>query len=257
MVSKLRFTSERILSNPITLTIGELLDASDDLVKEMAFSMQRATPGYRVRKPTKAIDANQQGQGGTNGALVMAAAATMPPPATPQAFDDDGQRQPVMIVSWVRAFRLLKMIPDEGSLVELIARRVVRRMKPQPQIYNDGHLRVALATDKIDTLTEYVRVPVNVEGVEAPIKAWLRVLVVDVEIYDLLLDLTWTRRTHCNPHFGSGVFTISGIDGIRRQIPAHLTPMGTNLPIVEFDEEEESADRACQHLLDEQENPSL
>jgi len=34
--------------------------------------------------------------------------------------------------------------------------------------------------------------------------------------------------------------------------------METGLPIVEFDEEdEESADLACQHLLDEQENARL
>ena len=73
----------------------------------------------------------------------------------------------------------------------------------------------------------------------------------DVDIYDLLLGLSWMRRVHCNPHFGSRVITISASDGIFRQIPAHLAPMGTNLPIVEFDEEEESADQACQHLLEE------
>ena len=62
---------------------------------------------------------------------------------------------------------------------------------------------------------------VNGKGVEAVIKAWL----VDVDIYDLLLGLTWMRRVHCNPHYGSGVATISGSDGVLRQVPAPLAPL--------------------------------
>lgn len=211
--------------------------------------MQRATPRYRVRKPAKQSEPTPPGP---SGALILAAAAT-PPPITSQAYEDDEQSQPVMIVAWVRTFRLMKVLLDGGSLVELISRGAVRRMKPQPPIYNDGYLRVSLATDKIDVLTEYVKVPVNVEGVEAIIKAWL----VDVDMYDLLLGLTWMRRVHCNPHYGSGIVTINGSDDVLRQVPAQLAPMGTKLPIVEFDEEEESADQACQHLLEEQENSQL
>ena len=37
------------------------------------------------------------------------------------------------------------------------------------------------------------------------------------------------------------------------EVQAPLAPMDTGLPVVEFDEEDESADLACQHLLDEQE----
>ena len=239
-MGKLRLISDRLFEKQVSFTIGELLDASDDLVKDMACGMQRATPGYRVRKPAKQSEPTPPG---FSGALILAAAAT--PPIMSQAYEDDGQSQPVIIVAWVRTFRLMKVLLDSGSLVELISPWVVRREKQQPPIYNDGYLRVSLATDKIDVLTEYVKVPVNVEGDEAIIKAWL----VDVDIYDLLLGLTWMRRVHCNPHYGSGIVTINGGDNVLRQVPAQLAPMGTKLPIVEFDKEEESADQACQHLL--------
>ena len=252
MMGKIRLTSDRIFEKEVSFAIGELLDASDDLVKDMAYHMQRATPRYRVRKPAKPTEPVQPNQAGASGALVLAAAAT-PPPITTQAYEDDGQSQPVMIVAWIRNLRLMKVLLDGGSLVELMSRRVVRRMKPPPPIYNDGNLRVSLATDKIDVLTEYVKVPVNVEGVEAVIKAWL----VDVDIYDLLLGLTWLRRVHCNPHYGLGVVTINGSDNVLRQVPAQLAPLDTKLPVVEFDEEEETADQACQHLLEQQENSLL
>lgn len=100
-------------------------------------------------------------------------------------------------------------------------------------MHTDGYLRVGLATDKLDILTDYMKVEVKVEGIEALIKAWI----VDVDVYDLLLDLSWMRRVHCNPHYGSGTITISGDDMQRREVQAQLVPMDTGLPVVEFDDE--------------------
>ena len=69
-----------------------------------------------------------------------------------------------------------------------------------------------------------------------------------MEIYDLLLGLSWMRRVHCNPNYGSDAVTISGDDMQLRQVESQLLPMKTDLPVVEFDEEDESADLACQNV---------
>ena len=58
-------------------------------------------------------------------------------------------------------------------------------------------------------LADYVLAPLNVEGIENIIKAW----VVDVEMYDLLLGLCWLRRVHCNPHHGAGSVTTWWCEG--------------------------------------------
>ena len=60
------------------------------------------------------------------------------------------------------------------------------------------------------------------------------------------------RHVHCNPHYGSGTITICVVDMQLREVKAQIVLMETGLPVVEFDEEEESADLACQHLLHEQ-----
>ena len=246
MANESRFNVKQILNLPVQLSLGELLDRSDTTIKELAYAMQRATPRYRIRKQAAGTHGNQ---GGVQGSAIMAASALLPPDVTARAYEDDGQSKPVMITSWIKALKLVKTLLDGGSLVELLGRKKLNQMHPRPKVYTDGHLRVSLATDKLDTLTDYVKIPVNVEGVEALIKAWI----VDVEIYDLLLGLSWMRRVHCNPHYGSGTVTISGDDMKLRQVQAQLAPMDTGLPVVEFDEEDESADLACQHLLDEQE----
>ena len=76
-----------------------------------------------------------------------------------------------------------------------------------------------------------------------------------MDIYDLLLGLSWLRRVHYILHNGLGQVTIAGNDLQTRYVPAQLVAMETGLPTVEFDEDdEESADRACQDLLDDQEN---
>ena len=247
-----RFDIKNVFDLPIQLSLGELLDRSDTTIKELAYGMQRATPRYRVKRTTEA--SNPIAVPPNQGNVATLAAALIPPEINARAYEDDGQSQPVMIVSWIEGTKLWKTLLDGGSLVELLSRKKLNQLNPRPKVHTNGHLRVSLATDKIDTLTDYVKIAVNVEGVEALIKAWI----VDVEIYDLLLGLSWLRRVHCNPHYGLGEITISGDDGQLRHVPAQITPMETGLPIVEFDEEdEESADLACQHLLDEQENARL
>lgn len=254
MANTSRFEIGNILNLPVQLSLGELLDRSDTTIRELAYNMQRATPRYRVKRANQAPQATQEVNEATANCATISAAVIEAPEITAYAYEDDGLSQPVMITSWVYSTNLVKTLLDGGSLVELLSRKKLDQMRPRPRVYTNGYLRVSLATDKLDTLTDYVKIPVNVEGVEAMIKAWI----VDVEIYDLLLGLTWMRRVHCNPHYGSGEVTIAGDDMQVRHVPAQITPMETGLPVVEFDEDnEESADSACQNLLDEQENAQL
>ena len=83
-----------------------------------------------------------------------------------------------------------KTLLDSGSMVELINWSLINKMNPRPLIFRNGHLRVSLANDDLTTLIKYVKIQVNVEGVEAVIKVWL----VDIEVYDLLLSIPWMRR---------------------------------------------------------------
>lgn len=50
MESMPRFEINKILDTPIVLKIGEFLDCSDVAIKELAYSMQRSMPRYRVKK---------------------------------------------------------------------------------------------------------------------------------------------------------------------------------------------------------------
>jgi len=61
--------------------------------------------------------------------------------------------------------RLGRTLLDRGFIVELINRSKVLGIYPLLKVYTDGHLRVSLATDTIYTLTNYIFLLVNLEGV--------------------------------------------------------------------------------------------
>ena len=91
-------------------------------------------------------------------------------------------------------------------------------------------------------LSEYVKIPVNVQGIEAIIRAWL----VDVEVYDLLLGVPWMRRVNCTQVYGEGRVTIIGRDLCVMDVPLPIIRIGMGLPIIEFDEDDKTADQAYQ-----------
>ncbi|MCJ1346904.1 hypothetical protein MMC31_005124 [Peltigera leucophlebia] len=210
MTGSERFDIKKIFDLPLEVTVREFLDRSDSTIREMAYNMQRSTPRYRVKKSKVIRDEEEE-----NHAV------------------NDGMSLPLMISSWVLNQHLSRTLLDGGSLVELLSKRFIHKMKPRPTIQRDGRIRVSLANDSVTTLDEYVVIPINVEGVEAVIKAWL----VDVEVYDLLLGITWMRRANCTQMFGEGKITIKGNDKEIRTVPAKIYPMEVKLPVVEYDEE--------------------
>ncbi|KAL8707169.1 MAG: hypothetical protein Q9220_007754 [cf. Caloplaca sp. 1 TL-2023] len=159
-----------------------------------------------------------------------------------------------MVTASIGNQKFTNALLDGGSLVLLISRKKLNELDPRPRIYGDGYIRVSLANDTLETLDKYVKVPINVQGVQATVRAWAVV----VDVCDTLLGLAWMQRVHCNPNFGSGTVTIGGDDQQIREVPAALAPMETLLPVVEFDGDDEmTADQACQQLIDEQESPGV
>lgn len=180
MAGRNQFSVDQILKLPITMEIGQFLDKSDVSRQELALSMQRSTPRYRVKKPSKA-----KGVQASSSIAMAAMPQAYPPIVTAHAHEDDGQSQPLMTTAWVGGVKFEKTLLDGGSIVELVSGRKLRTMNPPPHIFTDGHLRVSLATDAVYTLTNYVQLPVNMQGVQAIVKAW----VVDNQVYNLLLGV--------------------------------------------------------------------
>lgn len=71
---------------------------------------------------------------------------------------------------------------------------------PHIKVHTDGHVNISLADDKSSTLTKYAWIPVNVEGVQAVVKAHI----LPVTAYDLLLGLKWQRRVRMDINHGKG-----------------------------------------------------
>lgn len=79
-------------------------------------------------------------------------------------------------------------------------------------------------------------IPINIEGVETIIKVWL----VNMEVYDLFLGITWMRRANYTKIFGEGKITINRNDQKIRIIPAQIYPIEMKLPVVQFDKKMET-----------------
>lgn len=205
--------------------------------------MQKITLRYRTRKG-KTKNTPQEVPPATSSNAVL-----HPPPITSSACDDNGLSQPLMVTSWVRDSCFQKTLLDGGSLVELINRKLVMKMRPRHKIFSDSRIKVSLANDSVMVLSEYFKIPVNVQEVEAMIRAWL----LDVGVYDLLLGIPSMRRVNCTQIYGEGKVTIMGNDRYVMDVPLPIIPIDMpGLPTIEFDEDEMTADQVCQSLLDEQ-----
>ena len=108
MIGQPRFDIGTMMNMPAEISLGELLDRSDSTIKELTYNMQRATPRYRIRKGTNVKSDKAPSR------TVLAASATLPPPVTANAFEDDGESKPVMITSWVHSLRLPRTLLDRG-----------------------------------------------------------------------------------------------------------------------------------------------
>lgn len=74
------------------------------------------------------------------------------------------------------------------------------------------------------------------EVVQAIIKAWIYT----GQMYNMLLGLAWQPRVRCLLDHESDQITIKENNGKVRMVPAERAPIGIDLPVVEFDKEDES-----------------
>ena len=91
----------------------------------MAFKMRRSTPRYRVKRAPR-------DSSGEETASVIANSILSPPPITTGVYENDGQSQPLMILSWVRDLPLTRTLLDGGSLLDLLNKRLM--LKGQAKI---------------------------------------------------------------------------------------------------------------------------
>jgi len=110
-----------------------------------------------------------------------------------------------------------------------------------------------LINDFVTTLRKYVLISINVEEIEAVIKAWL----IDVEVYDLLLRVFWLRRMHCNQKYDQSKIIVMRDDMTVREISVQLMSVSTNLSVMKLNEDDDwTTDEVCQHLLEKRKKHS-
>lgn len=150
-------------------------------MKKLTYAIQCVTFRYRVRKSKQIIEQKLVSiEDSTLFVVVIFFSLVIV-----RVFENDEQSQFIMITTWIHAIKLRKTLLDDESLMKLLNKRLLRWMNSSSKIYINEYLRVSLTTNKIDVLTNYVMLLVNVEEIQTLIKIWL----IDVEIYDLLLDL--------------------------------------------------------------------
>lgn len=165
---------------PLEVTWREFLDRSDITVKKLAYNLQKITLRCKISK-AKTRNTSLENPLTKNSNTVL-----HPLLITFLAYDNNGLSQPLIVTLQVRNCGFQKMLLDRGLLVELINRKLAIKIRPWPKIFLASYIKVSLANDLITVLSEYVKISVNIHGVEAVIWAWL----VDIGIYDLLLRIS-------------------------------------------------------------------
>jgi hypothetical protein len=162
-----------------------------------------------------------------------------------EALEDDGRAVPMFVSSWVGNVHFPRTLVDGGSLVELLAERVVQKLNLT--VHKDEGREISLADNSTALLQRYVLLPVNVSGVLATLKCYL----INVTTYDLLLGVRWMRQVRFAVHYGTGIAGISGADGLYVELPHEMAPIETysELPIVNL--EEEDVNDVLQRVIDE------
>lgn len=98
----------------------------------------------------------------------------------------------------------MKTLLGIGLLVELLSKKFVYIIKPWPAIQKDGYICVSFENNSVTILDKYVIIPINVKKVKTVIKTWL----VNIEVYNLFLGITWIRQANYIQMFDEKKVTI-------------------------------------------------
>ena len=118
---------------------------------------------------------------------------------------------------------------------------------------HDDHFRMSLIIDVIHTLINYIYFSVNLKDIEILVKVWI----MNNQIYDLLLEISWMKKIEFNFNYVINKIIINDDDDKSRQISIEIFSLHVDLFIVEIDNdknEKNAIDAICQTLFDEQKN---
>ena len=114
------------------------------------------------------------------------------------------------IDAWVGVVKVISVLVDGGSLIDLIGAGVARDLGLSQ--YEGAPLNIVLANDLTIAVSTYVWVTVNVVGVGTRMKFY--VLNVD-QSYTMLLSRRWLKRVKAREDYHEGTLDIMGGDGVR------------------------------------------
>lgn len=121
-------------------------------------------------------------------------------------FDDDKLSQLLVITLWAQGLQMKKTLLNKGPMAKLTNQKPVSKMTPRLSIYKDSRVKFNLANNTNTTLSKFIKIFVNLQEVEIVIRSQL----VDVKVYDLLLEVSWMRRVDCTQFYKEGKITIMG-----------------------------------------------
>ncbi len=168
MQSRDRFNISRILDLLLELTVEKLLNWSDIIIKDLTFNMQRSISRYRIKRSKINVE-DQEAK--IMQVSMSISAAILSSKVMIRTYEDDDLSKSLMINFWIEIQRLSKSLLNEDFLVKLLNQKIYNKIKSKSRIRTDEYIRVSLINDFITTLREYVLISINVEEIEAVIKA--------------------------------------------------------------------------------------
>ncbi|KAI9836020.1 MAG: hypothetical protein M1819_001631 [Sarea resinae] len=255
----------------VNLPLSQLLDSSPQLRRQLAYQLQSsivrrrgpnrarqtATPNQSIPEASNAVPRIlKRGEKNEKNEIAR------PPKIVSEAKDDGTLAKVIYITAWIGEVMTAKALVDSGAVVELISQDLVRRIPGVVEHPTDGNWRIRLANDSTHTLTTYVWIPVNVDGVLTTLRAFV---IPGGTGYDLLLSRTWHRRVGCIHNHQSDKITIRGHDGVEHEVGGRsvtaertdliVNPEDPSLPLpTALTEDEILADEEVERLIDEIDN---
>ena len=112
------------------------------------------------------------------------------------------------------------------------------RIRSKPRIFSDSRIKVSLANDSVIVLSKYVKIPVNIQEIEAVVQAWL----VDIKVYNLLVGVPWIQKINCTQVYRERKVTIMGKNFCVIDIPLPIILIDMDPPTIEFDKDDKTVD---------------
>ena len=209
------------------ISFPQLLDVSPRLRRELAVLLRSSQPRTRKKK-TPEVQIDQ-----VAGPIKVTDAAP------------DSHVKCMYITVWCKGVEIPDVLVDGGAMIDLIAKDVVERLGLEKHNVHDLGMR--LADDSLVPLESYVWLDVNVEGVVARVRAYVRPVTVT---YKILLSRRWLKQMKGVEHHATNTLIIQGIDGVQRSTKGRPAPP-PDLEIVELRNSKCPADNTV-HVDDEQ-----